>query len=377
MLKEIGGEKMLQKFKVQNYRNFRDEFVWDLSNVKNYEFHENLVPGGILKNAIVYGENASGKSNLGYAMMDLLLHLTDTSHNVLKQRRHYMNLDGNDRLVRFEYVFCFDSNILTYYYEKEEPEKVLREKITINHREVLSADQGCEAKVSLKGTEQLNLELWDGSISLVKYVARNTVPDKSDADSRTFLQFVQFVERMLWFSSAEGSCYAGYCNRIGSIGKNLVEMDAVEELQEFLHDFGIDVKLTVGEDEEDKNLYCIHKNKAVLFQDVWSSGTRALAFLFLWYLQMKEMSFVFIDEVDAFYHYELAEAVVRKLVSLEAQIIFTSHNTDLISNELLRPDCYFELKDNQISSFADRTVKALRQAHNIQKMYKAGAFDEK
>ena len=69
--------------------------------------------------------------------------------------------------------------------------------------------------------------------------------------------------------------------------------------------------------------------------------------------------------------------MVRKLVSLEAQIIFTSHNTDLISNELLRPDCYFELKDNQISSFADRTVKALRQAHNIQKMYKAGAFDEK
>ena len=368
---------MLQKFKVQNYRNFRDEFVWDLSNVKSYEFHENLVPEGILKNAIIYGENASGKSNLGYAMVDLLLHLTDTSHSVLKQRRHYVNLDGNDRLVRFEYVFNFDSNILTYYYEKEEPEKVLREKITINHREVLSADLGCEAKVYLKGTEQLNLKLWDGSISLVKYVARNTVPDKSDADSRTFLQFVQFVERMLWFSSAEGNCYAGYRNRMGSIGENLVKMDAVGELQEFLRDFGIDVKLTVREDEEDKNLYCIHKNKEVLFRDVWSSGTRALAFLFLWYLQMKEMSFVFIDEFDAFYHYELAEAVVRKLIALDAQIIFTSHNTDLITNELLRPDCYFELKNNQISSFADRTVKALRQAHNIQKMYKAGAFHER
>lgn len=92
---------------------------------------------------------------------------------------------------------------------------------------------------------------------------------------------------------------------------------------------------------------------------------------------MKDMSFVVIDEFDAFYHYELAEAVVKKLIALDAQIIFTSHNTDLITNDLLRPDCYFELRDNQIKSLADRTSKALQQAHNLQKMYKAGAFNEK
>lgn len=368
---------MLQKFKVQNFRNFRDEFVWDLSNIKNYEFHENLVPGGILKNAIVYGENASGKSNLGYAMMDLLIHLTDTPHSALIERRHYVNLDSNDRLVRFEYTFHFDSNLLVYYYEKEEAEKVLREKVTINHREVLSADLGCEAKVHLKGTEQLNLEMWDGSISLVKYVARNTVLDKNDTDSRTFQQFIQFVDRMLWFGSAEGNYYAGYSHQTGSIGKNIAEMGAAEEFQEFLRDLGIQVKLVAKKKDEEENLYCIYKNQEVLFQNVWSGGTRALAFLFLWYLQMKEMSLVFIDEFDAFYHYELSGAVVRKLISLDTQIIFTSHNTDLITNELLRPDCYFELKNNQIRSFADCTSKALRQAHNIQKMYKAGAFDER
>ena len=91
---------------------------------------------------------------------------------------------------------------------------------------------------------------------------------------------------------------------------------------------------------------------------------------------MENLSFVFIDEFDAFYHYELSEAVVRKLLKMDAQVIFTSHNTDLLSNDLLRPDCYFELRDNQIKSFSDRTPKALRQAHNIQKMYKAGAFNE-
>lgn len=35
---------MLQKFKVQNFKNFRDELVWDFSDTKSYEFHQNLVP---------------------------------------------------------------------------------------------------------------------------------------------------------------------------------------------------------------------------------------------------------------------------------------------------------------------------------------------
>ena len=367
---------MLQKFKVQNFKNFRDEFVWDFSNTKSYEFHQEFVPQGIMKNAIVFGENASGKTNLGWAVMDIVIHLTDSMKNIANYH-NYVNLNSSDKLARFEYTFCFGGNLLVYYYEKEEVGKVLRENISINHHEILSAELGYEAKVHLKGAENLNLDMWDGSISFVKYVVRNTVLDRKDTDCRTFRQFVRFVEHMFWFSSAYGNNYIGYSNRVGSIGKNIVELDAVEELQMFLHELGIDVELAAGEDAEGKNLYCVYKNKAVLFQNIWSSGTSALTFLFLWYLQMKDMSFVFIDEFDAFYHYELAEAVVRKLLALDTQIVFTSHNTDLMTNELLRPDCYFELRDNQIKSFADRTSKALRQVHNIQKMYKAGAFNER
>ena len=57
------------------------------------------------------------------------------------------------------------------------------------------------------------------------------------------------------------------------------------------------------------------------------------------------------------------------------QIFTTTHNTDLMSNDLLRPDCYFLLKDNKIKAISDLTEKELRQAHNLQKMYKAGAFN--
>ena len=65
------------------------------------------------------------------------------------------------------------------------------------------------------------------------------------------------------------------------------------------------------------------------------------------------------------------------LIELEGvQVIVSTHNTDNISNEILRPDCYFELKDNEIKPFYKKTEKALREAHNLQKMYKAGAFNE-
>lgn len=94
---------------------------------------------------------------------------------------------------------------------------------------------------------------------------------------------------------------------------------------------------------------------------------------------MKEASFVFMDEFDAFYHFELfelSESVQNRVNEIDGvQIFTTTHNTDLMSNELLRPDCYFILKGNNIKALSDLTEKELRQAHNLQKMYKAGAFN--
>ena len=82
------------------------------------------------------------------------------------------------------------------------------------------------------------------------------------------------------------------------------------------------------------------------------------------------------DEFDAFYHFELAESIVKKLKEFtDTQIILTTHNTDLLSNDILRPDCYYWLNNGIVKPFNRLTDKELRQAHNLQKMYKAGAFD--
>jgi len=101
-----------------------------------------------------------------------------------------------------------------------------------------------------------------------------------------------------------------------------------------------------------------------------------LTLFYSWLISLDKVSFVFIDEFDAFYHVNLAKIVVEELLKLNVQAILTTHDTTIMTNDLLRPDCYFVLSEGKIKSLPDLTEKELRQAHNLEKMYRAGTFNE-
>lgn len=66
----IGGIKMLQRFSFRNYKSFRDEAVLELSASKIKDLSESIISYGedkILPLAVIYGSNASGKSNVYHA----------------------------------------------------------------------------------------------------------------------------------------------------------------------------------------------------------------------------------------------------------------------------------------------------------------------
>ena len=67
---------MLVKFAVTNYRGFSERIEWDLSRPSNYSFNEYAIKDGVIKNGIVYGSNGSGKSNLSFALFDIVNHLS-------------------------------------------------------------------------------------------------------------------------------------------------------------------------------------------------------------------------------------------------------------------------------------------------------------
>ena len=45
-------------------------------------------------------------------------------------------------------------------------------------------------------------------------------------------------------------------------------------------------------------------------------------------------------------------------------------------NSITRPDCCFILTGGKINSLSECTDKEIREAHNLEKMYRNGAFTE-
>jgi AAA15 family ATPase/GTPase len=162
-----------------------------------------------------------------------------------------------------------------------------------------------------------------------------------------------------------------------SILDDIIERDRVADYQKFLNVANIDCELSVVEEFGRKTIAFKFEEKTIPYPKVVSTGTNSLTLFYGWYLRVIEsgVSLLFIDEFDAFYHHELSALVVEKLKETGIQFIITTHNTSIMTNELLRPDCYFILDKNSIKPLSKCTEKELREAHNLEKMYKAQAFN--
>lgn len=371
---------MLKRFSVTNFKNFKTKTVFELDKPANYEFNSEIVKNSIITKGIIYGINGSGKSNLALAIFDIVSHLTD-KEKALKKYQLYLNLDSDKQEADFEYVFEFDGIDVIYRYSKTEVLTLVNESLFIDGKEVIKYDftrnsgYTClEAAETLQLSSTLDAET--EKISRVKYVKSNAIL-KDTPVNRAFLSFTTFVDNMLMFYSLTENSYQGL--RVGSdrYTQGIVREGKEKDFEKFLRSQGVDYRLVVVEENGVKDLYCKFKKSLVHFGGIASTGTRSLALFYYWYLIMAKASFVYIDEFDAFYHFELSQAIIELIKQLpDTQVFLSTHNTDLISNDILRPDAYFLIRDNEIRSFDKISDKELRRAHNIQKMYKAGAFNE-
>ena len=365
---------MLVEFRTKGFKNFRDEICFNLSDIKNYEFNAHAIKDGIVKTALIYGDNGSGKTNLGYAMFDIIVHLTDKQRD-LTNYSNYLNLDMAEQAY-FYYKFIFDGSTLEYSYTKKDVETLFTEEVKINGEKAIAYNHIThEPFIKLEGAKSLNTDLSESNISFVKYVSKNSVL-KETKDNKVFKKFIAFVDNMLLFSSLERNRYQGYKFGSGKIAENIVKAGKLKDFQKFLKNCGISYQLEAYEKNDEIRIQCKFKKTKVDFYSIASKGTTSLTLFYNWLIELNKVSLVFIDEFDAFYHSDVARQVVEEVLSLEnTQGIITTHNTDIMSNGLLRPDCYFQIKSGKMASFANSTPKVLREAHNLQKMYKAKAFE--
>lgn len=369
--------KMIKSFSVRNYKSFKDEIVFDFGDIKDYKFNSHVIQNNLLNSAIIYGKNASGKSNLGLALFDITIHLID-KEQIPMQYSDYLNGNSDEPYAYFSYSFILDGNNIKYNYRKSEAAKLVYEELYVNQAKVFSYNFETHKKdlanLSLIDAETLNFDFRDMNISVVRYIANNTYLKKDSIIKK----LVTFVGNMLWFRSIQNFSYIGFFKGSEIITENIIKNGLVTSFKKFLLDIGIDLPLDIATDPMgQKILINKFKNRIVPFWQSASSGTQALTLYFYWSHKFSEVSFLFVDEFDAFYHTELAEKIIEHVSKQTAfQSVFTTHNTALMSNQLLRPDCYMVLSSNKLTPLFKCTEKELREGHNLEKMYRQGEFLE-
>ncbi len=377
---------MLRRFEVKNFKNFNDWFILDLSDVKSYEFNPECIENDMVSKALIYGPNGCGKTNLGRAIFDIRTHLTDhkTNENALRNYlSNYLHAGSNSDLAEFKFVFQFGNDILEYAYGKKSVDELVYETVTINDKDVISLDRRVNniAMVDLPGAENLNRDLGDSDICVVKYVKNNTVLTDSSLKN-VFELFFLFVQLMILEQPINSH------NEItinASIVSKFILKDKKRllDFEKFINEAGVKCKLTTMDKGGEEILAFDFSGEKIDFYSTASTGTLSLTehYINVVFLQHNIQicsvmpsihPFIFIDEFDAFYHHAVSKLIVKKLRGLKCQAILTTHNTSVMSNDLLRPDCYFFMSETEIKPMHRFTDKDLRKAHNIEKFYRTG-----
>ena len=367
---------MLKRITVKNFRGFIDEICFDLSS-KSYGFNQQIVKNGIVNKALIYGKNGIGKSNIGEAIFDIIFHLSDNKKLDRYDITTYLNLDSSEKYASFKYDFKFGNDIVIYEYKKANQITLLSEKLQFNNEVVLEVnyDDFDNQYINKKYIDSLNTKIDLKGMSLIKYIYRNTNLIKLDLLSK----MMNFVNSMLWFRSlSEGNSFAGYSNVIYNFDDCLAKHNSVNDFQNFLKQYGLEYKLSIREVNRVNQLMATFKNSTVPFNLVASTGTMALYLFYVWKITaFTDVSLVFIDEFDAFLHYEASMELVQLLNSSDTfQTILTTHNVSLMNNKTTRPDCCYLMTKNRITCLTNCTDKEIREAHNLEKLYKNGAFSE-
>ena len=370
---------MLKSFTVTNFKAFEKTVTLDFSKTGNYTFNSEAIKDNIVKTAIMYGKNASGKSSLALGLFDIVNNLTDNYVDIDKYK-NYKNI-YNDEVAEFKYIFRFKKKDVVYQYKKFNVYSLISETLIIDGKTVIDYDKtnpNKEFVILLSGTETMNKNLDNLTISALKWVKTNSVLE-DNLENSIFYELFNFVNKMLLFWSLNDRSFIGYSLKgRENLIESIIHTNHFEDLKQFFLEAGFTEELYYINNNGFEDIYIKNGEKILSFLEVCSTGMNSLLLVYYWLKDVSILekcpSFICIDEFDAFYHFELSRFIVRKLKEINCQILLTTHNTTLFSNDLLRPDCFYICSKNKIVNAHNATEKELREGHNLEKLYRGGTF---
>lgn len=382
---------MLKKFAVKNYKNFKEEINIDFGNVAGYQFSSDCISDGMIAKMLIYGRNATGKTNLGKAIMDI--GTTMFGGPRFMENGVFLNADSKEDSAKFSYTFCFDETELLYEYTRFSNQELKEERLSINNTTIFKCDFGNKEynfdNLKCVDAETANIDRYLQSLVSIENEEENVEPKlpflrwlisnvalKGDS---VLIQFSNYVRRMTMITVGNAMPYR--VRRMNSsFYESLENKEKLKDFEDFLNAMGIECKFVLRKLPDGQfELYFAHEQLVPFYENA-SSGTLALVDLYRRIVSnAREASLVYLDEFDAFYHYEMAENVIKffKKKYPRCQIIMTSHNTNLMTNRLMRPDCMFILsRSGTLTALCNATPRELREGHNLEKMYISGEFEK-
>ena len=372
---------MLKSFAVTNFRLFEKKVTLDFSQIGNYDYNIDCIKDNCVKTAIMYGDNAGGKSSIAFALFDIVTSLTDNYTNIQKYI-NYLNNQGSNPLATFEYIFNFNGKDIKYEYKKSSVSSFVSEKLILDDIVLLDYDKSKNENnlvINIPGTETLSRNLEKIDISVLKYIKSNAVFKHGEVTD-ILLKLFNFVDKMLLFWSLENRSFVGYeTNVTNDIISNIVANNTFDDLKAFFKTAGFTDNLIHSNIGGTEKLYIKYPNGKILsFYDASSTGMSSLLLVFYWLQNIKDEnkspSFIMIDEFDAFYHFKLSRYVIQELKKCKCQVIVTTHNTSLMKNDILRPDCYYICSKEKILNLTNSTKKDIKEWDNLENLYKGGTF---
>ena len=348
---------MLKRFTVRNYKNFKDEISLDFSKIGEYSFNADC-----LSMRLIYGRNATGKTNFGRALLDIKSLLCGMQSSGL------INEAG---AAKFKYEFKFNNDEVVYKYSRFANTELCDEELSINGKAIFKCDFK-NSKFDFQGLERMNTNLYFMNVNHTLSFLRWFIHNSTFCDDSVLIQLFEYVRKMGMITVGHDLLYSNR-NFLEDL-KNPVYLQSFED---FLNLMGIECKLVLQELPDGQAELYFSQNKLVPFYSTASSGTLALTSLYQ--KIVSNPSLIYLDDFDAFYHYEMAEKLICYFKNKypECQLIMTSHNTNLMTNKIMRPDCLCLLSSKgTLTALCDATERELREGHNLEKMYISGEFEK-
>lgn len=403
---------MLIQFNFKNYKSFRDEVTLDFTATKMTEFSDRVVSIGgerVLPLAAIYGANASGKSNV-YSAFEFMSKYVVNSFKYGDDEKKYEDVrpqpflfdsvseqsessfevyftvphDKSERI--YNYGFCLGPDGVTEEWLNSKA-KTAREYLPIFYR----GPDGLDLHKIPKSSKN-NIK-----VALEKQVLIASLGAKLRIEKCKLVRDWFLVNEFADFGDVISNLFLSRRLPNGFIDDPAVRADIVKFFASFdnqIRDFEV-TEVPKSDDENETHYYidALHKKldsdeMAKIPLNSESAGTLKMFALYPdLYDVMKRGSVFFVDELNARLHPLLVRNFILTFANPEinvnhSQLIFTTHDTWQLSNQLLRRDeIWFTEKNSDgisnlysLADFVDEDGEHIRKDESYEKNYLLGKY---